>query len=50
VKVSPIAANPILGAVRPDLGKQPLSDYTPRAIPQQAQGPTPFGVEPPTPE
>ncbi|SHK78020.1 C40 family peptidase [Actinacidiphila paucisporea] len=36
VQVSPIAANPILGAVRPDLGSQPLADYTPRPVPQQA--------------
>jgi peptidoglycan DL-endopeptidase CwlO len=50
VKVSPIAANPILGAVRPDLGKQPLTDYMPRAIPEGAQGATPIGVAPPTRE
>lgn len=45
VKVSPIAANPILGAVRPDLGRQALSDYRPRPVPKQAQAPTPIGVE-----
>ncbi len=33
VKVSPMGANPILGAVRPDLGRQPLKDYRPRSIP-----------------
>lgn len=42
VKVSPIAANPILGAVRPDPGMLPLADYTPRPIPEQAELPTPF--------
>jgi cell wall-associated NlpC family hydrolase len=50
VKVSPIAANPILGAVRPDLGKKPLTDYMPRAIPKGAQGATPIGIAPPTRE
>lgn len=33
VKVSPMAANPILGAVRPDPGRPPLAHYQPRAIP-----------------
>lgn len=49
VKVSPIAANPILGAVRPDLGSRPLADYTPPAIPKQAERPTPFGTVSVTP-
>jgi cell wall-associated NlpC family hydrolase len=49
VKVSPIAANPVLGAVRPDLGKQPLKDYKPRAVPRQAEAPTPIAVTPPKP-
>jgi hypothetical protein len=49
VKVSPIAANPILGAVRPDLGKQPLKDYKPRAVPRQAEAPTPIALTPPKP-
>jgi cell wall-associated NlpC family hydrolase len=44
VKVSPIAANPILGAVRPDLGEQPLGGYRPRPIPKNAEQPTPIGV------
>ena len=44
VKVSPIAANPILGAVRPDLGRLPLDDYRPRPIPKQAELPTPFDL------
>ncbi|NUS16654.1 MAG: glycoside hydrolase, partial [Streptomyces sp.] len=39
VKISPIAANPILGAVRPDLGAQPLADYTPRTAPGKATTP-----------
>ncbi|WP_435126102.1 NlpC/P60 family protein [Actinacidiphila sp. bgisy144] len=45
VKVSPIAANPILGAVRPDLGEQPISDYTPRSIPKNAEQPLPIAAE-----
>lgn len=51
VKVSPIAANPILGAVRPDLGKAPAGDYTLPKIPKQAEQPTPFSpqVTPPQP-
>ncbi|UGY93617.1 NlpC/P60 family protein [Streptomyces gobiensis] len=36
VKVSPVAANPVLGAVRPDGGAQPLRDYTPPEIPADA--------------
>jgi cell wall-associated NlpC family hydrolase len=48
VKVSPIAANPVLGAVRPDMGDQPLPHYTPRLIPPPAERPTP--LTPPTPE
>ncbi|WP_329136366.1 NlpC/P60 family protein [Streptomyces sp. NBC_01476] len=47
VKVSPIAANPILGAVRPDLGKQPLKDYKARPVPKQAEEPLPIAVTPP---
>ena len=37
VKVSPIAANPVLGAVRPDMGAQPLAHYTPRRVPARAR-------------
>jgi cell wall-associated NlpC family hydrolase len=33
VKVSPIAANPILGAVRPDPGSKPMKDYAPPELP-----------------
>ncbi|WP_236060010.1 C40 family peptidase [Actinacidiphila acididurans] len=42
VKVSPIAANPVLGAVRPDPGDQPLPRYTVPPIPKQAEAPTPI--------
>ncbi|MFJ2953179.1 NlpC/P60 family protein [Streptomyces sp. NPDC087270] len=45
VKVSPIAANPILGAVRPDLGEQPVSGYRPRSIPKNAEQPLPIAAE-----
>lgn len=44
VKISPIAANPILGAVRPDLGRLPVEHYQPRAIPSGAEAPTPLGA------
>lgn len=36
VKVSPIAANPVLGAVRPDPGGEPLRQYTPPRLPEGA--------------
>lgn len=36
VKVSPIAANPLLGAVRPDPGGRALSSYTPPELPTDA--------------
>ncbi|MFD5294478.1 NlpC/P60 family protein [Streptomyces mutabilis] len=36
VKVSPIAANPVLGAVRPDPGGEPLRWYTPPKLPEGA--------------
>ena len=36
VKVSPIAANPVLGAVRPDPGGEPLRRYTPPKLPEHA--------------
>lgn len=36
VKVSPIAANPVLGAVRPDPGGEPLRRYTPPRLPEGA--------------
>ncbi|WP_411108351.1 NlpC/P60 family protein [Streptomyces sp. c-19] len=37
VKVSPIAANPLLGAVRPDPGGEPLAAYSPPALPAGAR-------------
>jgi cell wall-associated NlpC family hydrolase len=40
VTVSPIAVNPVLGAVRPDMGAQPLTDYRPRPVPQSYDRPT----------
>ncbi|BBB00041.1 putative NPL/P60 family secreted protein [Actinacidiphila reveromycinica] len=45
VKVSPIAANPILGAVRPDLGEQPISGYKPRPVPKNAEQPLPIAAQ-----
>ena len=36
IKVSPIAANPILGAVRPDVEGEPLESYTPPKLPEGA--------------
>ncbi|WP_329379285.1 NlpC/P60 family protein [Streptomyces sp. NBC_01351] len=36
VKVSPIAANPLLGAVRPDPDGTPLAEFTPPRIPEGA--------------
>lgn len=36
VKVSPIAANPVLGAVRPDPGGMPLPHYVPPRLPPGA--------------
>ncbi|MFB7071877.1 C40 family peptidase, partial [Streptomyces sp. NPDC056290] len=35
-KVSPIAANPVLGAVRPDPGGEPLARYVPPELPEGA--------------
>jgi cell wall-associated NlpC family hydrolase len=46
VKISPIAANPILGAVRPDPAEASLDGYQPLAAPSGATGataPTPIG-------
>ncbi|MFG2945380.1 C40 family peptidase [Streptomyces adustus] len=36
VKVSPLAANPVLGAVRPDPAGRPLVSYTPPELPDHA--------------
>ncbi|MER7102518.1 C40 family peptidase [Streptomyces humidus] len=38
VKVSPIASNPVLGAVRPDPGGEPLRRYRPPKLPPAATG------------
>ncbi|MFD7924860.1 NlpC/P60 family protein [Streptomyces sp. NPDC059742] len=38
VKVSPIAANPLLGAVRPDPDGAPLAEFTPPVLPEAATG------------
>ncbi|MFE5970648.1 NlpC/P60 family protein [Streptomyces sp. NPDC056460] len=37
VKVSPIAANPLIGAVRPDPDGEPLAAFTPPALPAGAR-------------
>lgn len=37
VKVSPIAANPLLGAVRPDPDGTPLAEFTPPPLPEAAE-------------
>lgn len=36
VKVSPLAANPVLGAVRPDPSAEPLAEYRPPSVPRSA--------------
>jgi cell wall-associated NlpC family hydrolase len=41
IKVSPIAANPILGAVRPDPQAAPLRHYRPPKLPVPARGTAP---------
>ncbi|MFJ9741457.1 NlpC/P60 family protein [Streptomyces sp. NPDC101166] len=41
VKLSPIAANPILGAVRPDPTSQPLRNYKPLDLSRKPGSPTP---------
>ncbi|WP_372499739.1 C40 family peptidase [Streptomyces spororaveus] len=38
VKVSPIAANPLLGAVRPDPDGAPLAEFTPPELPEATAG------------
>ncbi|MEU6195636.1 NlpC/P60 family protein [Streptomyces sp. NPDC047061] len=50
IKVSPIAANPILGAVRPDPKAEPLPRYAPPKLPEAAtDGPDEaFGTSRPT--
>ncbi|MEW2293196.1 NlpC/P60 family protein [Streptomyces sp. NPDC006743] len=43
VKVSPLAANPVLGAVRPDPAGKPLPRYTPPRLPALAGDPAAGG-------
>ncbi|MFI5684017.1 NlpC/P60 family protein [Streptomyces sp. NPDC051636] len=50
VKVSPIAANPVLGAVRPDPGGEPLRRYTPPTLPEHATDGSDEGYAPAAPE
>ncbi|MFI5726031.1 C40 family peptidase [Streptomyces cyaneofuscatus] len=47
VKVSPVASNPLLGAVRPDPAGTPLSTYTRPALPEGARdgSDTGYGVD-----
>lgn len=45
VKVSPIAANPLLGAVRPDPGRESLESYTPPELPAGAREGTDEGFD-----
>lgn len=45
VKVSPIAANPVLGAVRPDPGGEPLRRYEPPKLPEGATDGSDEGYE-----
>lgn len=48
VHVTPMAQNPILGAVRPDPGSPSLGSYSPPVIPVGGQGPQPIGPGPVT--
>ncbi|MFE9676410.1 NlpC/P60 family protein [Streptomyces sp. NPDC006259] len=48
VKVSPIAANPVLGAVRPDPRERPRSSYEPPALPETATDGSDAGNDRPT--
>ncbi|MFI2778694.1 C40 family peptidase [Streptomyces sp. ALB3] len=47
VKVSPLASNPLLGAVRPDPGGQPLSAYAPPELPEDATSGADTGYDAP---
>ncbi|WP_376697762.1 C40 family peptidase [Streptomyces eurocidicus] len=44
VKISPIASNPLLGAVRPDAGEAPLRDYVPPLPPPPGSSALPSSV------
>ncbi|MFE0042752.1 C40 family peptidase [Streptomyces albireticuli] len=46
VKISPIASNPLLGAVRPDAGEAPLRDYAPPAARPPGGSALPAAVAP----
>ncbi|WP_330287822.1 C40 family peptidase [Streptomyces sp. NBC_00576] len=48
VKVSPVAANPVLGAVRPDPDGEPLGRYTPPKLPADATAGSDEGYALPT--
>ncbi|WP_193512039.1 C40 family peptidase [Streptomyces griseoloalbus] len=48
IKVSPIAANPVLGAVRPDPGGEPLRRYVPPELPEGATEGSDEGYAPST--
>nr|WP_307124981.1 NlpC/P60 family protein [Streptomyces sp. B1I3] len=45
VKVSPMASNPLLGAVRPDPGSEPLSTYSTPELPEVATAGSDAGYE-----
>ncbi|MEU0301162.1 NlpC/P60 family protein [Streptomyces sp. NPDC006175] len=47
VKVSPLASNPLLGAVRPDPGGEPLSTYTLPELPEGATSGADTGYDAP---
>ncbi|MFE6041534.1 NlpC/P60 family protein [Streptomyces sp. NPDC056452] len=47
VKVSPVASNPLLGAVRPDPGGEPLSTYTLPELPEDASSGSDTGYDAP---
>ena len=47
IKVSPIAANPVLGAVRPDPDGEPLGRYTPPELPEGPTDGSDTGYAPP---
>ncbi|MGW1812399.1 NlpC/P60 family protein [Streptomyces sp. NPDC002125] len=47
VKVSPLASNPLLGAVRPDPGAEPLGAYTLPELPEDARTGTDDGYDAP---
>ncbi|MDG9716539.1 NlpC/P60 family protein [Streptomyces sp. DH24] len=50
IKVSPIAANPVLGAVRPDPGGEPVAHYAPPELPEGATDGSDEGYAPAAPE